>query len=395
MTAIRVPVVMSFALMLFVVVAALSTGPARATEWTAGFETGKPAIQSMSALEFGPDGVLFIGDSRGGAVYAIDTGDRKPGEVEERFTVPDIETKVAALLGTTADQVLIHDLAVNPISHVAYLAVSRGRTGWDSKWTLPNDLADAVILLRVHPDATIDELKLDEVAYGKVELPDPIDLDKTHRFKEGLSQRVDAITDVVFDDGMLFVSGLSNEEFSAAIWQVEFPFTATPMMATVEIFHGAHGKWETASPIRTFLPYDLDGESHILASYLCTPLVTFPVKALTADGHLKGRTVAEFGSGNYPLDMVLARHGEKEFIVMANSMLPLMTYSTDDVQAFNRKPGITRESPTYAEGVGYVPRAGSGIQQLDNFDDDSLLALQRMPSGKLDLVALSVARLAY
>ena len=34
---------------------------------------GKPDIRSLSALAFGPGGVLFVGDSKGGAVYAIDT----------------------------------------------------------------------------------------------------------------------------------------------------------------------------------------------------------------------------------------------------------------------------------------------------------------------------------
>ena len=58
------------------------------------------------------------------------------------------------------------------------------------------------------------------------------------------------------------------------------------------------------------------------------------------------------------------------------------------------KPGITRESPTYAEGVPFTARAGSGVLHLDNFNDKFLIALQRMPSGKLDLIALSIPRLA-
>ena len=37
-----------------------------------------------------------------------------------------INQKIASLLGTTADQIAIRDLAVNPISRQVYLAVSRG-----------------------------------------------------------------------------------------------------------------------------------------------------------------------------------------------------------------------------------------------------------------------------
>ena len=375
--------------------ALLAAGGDRAVSDTEQFKTGKPDIQSINVLEFGPDGILFVGDSKGGALYAIETGDLTPGNRDERFDIPDIETKLAAMLGTTADDVLIHDMAVNPISRTAYLSVSRGRGTWDSKWKLPNDLADAVVILRVHTDDSIDELDLSSVSFAMVQLPDPVDFNKEHRWKEGVPVRVDAITDLVYSDGTLYVSGLSNEEFAAAFWQVDYPFEGDAKMATVEIFHGAHGKWETHAPIRAFLPYQFGGQSYIVASYLCTPLVTFPTADLAAGGHVKGKTVAEFGSGNYPLDMVLARHGDKEFIVMANSMLPLMTYSPGDIASYNEKPGITRESPTYTEGVSYVPRAGSGIQQLDNFNDEFLVALQRMPSGKMNMVALSLERLAY
>ncbi|WP_461146144.1 hypothetical protein, partial [Salinifilum aidingensis] len=40
-----------------------------------GFVRGTPAIKSINALTFGPDGVLFIGDGRSAAVFAIDTKD--------------------------------------------------------------------------------------------------------------------------------------------------------------------------------------------------------------------------------------------------------------------------------------------------------------------------------
>ena len=106
-----------------------------------------------------------------------------------------------------------------------------------------------------------------------------------------------------------------------------------------------------------------------------------------------GQTVAEVGSGNYPLDMVRTRFGDKEFIVMSNSMLPLLTF--DPSAAATWETGITEEVPTYTSGVGYVPRSGSGIQQLDSFNEDYLIALQRMPSGSLDLVSLSLEWLAY
>ena len=62
-----------FALALVVTVYATRT-----TQVTAAgdFAGGNAGLKSAGALAFGPDGVLFVGDSIGGAVAAIETGDR-------------------------------------------------------------------------------------------------------------------------------------------------------------------------------------------------------------------------------------------------------------------------------------------------------------------------------
>ena len=211
-------------------------------------------------------------------------------------------------------------------------------------------------------------------------------------WKDDTLLRVDTITDVVYDNGKIYVAGLSNEEFASTIWQVPFPFDGEASYTTLEVFHGAHGKYETHAPIRTFLPYIINDQPSILASYLCTPLVTFPVSDLANGQHIKGTTIAEFGSGNYPLDMVLCKRGDKEFFVLSNSMLPLMTIDPADIEKYNAP--ITEEVKSYAEGVPFTARSGNGIQQMDSYNENFLVALQRVPSGNLDLVSLSVERLA-
>jgi len=97
--------------------------------WMAGFQEGKPPLQSVGQLAFGPDGILFLADSKGAAIVAFSTGDTQApsAPVSAPLKVERVNEKVAALLGTTPDEVLIEDLAVNPISRNAYLAVSRGR----------------------------------------------------------------------------------------------------------------------------------------------------------------------------------------------------------------------------------------------------------------------------
>ena len=51
---------------------AIADGP---TNLTGSLKAGKLQLKSAGALAFGPDGVLFVGDSLGGSVAAIDTND--------------------------------------------------------------------------------------------------------------------------------------------------------------------------------------------------------------------------------------------------------------------------------------------------------------------------------
>src|SRR6266508_4581291 len=105
----------------------LVAGGAHASKWTDGMNEGKPAFKSMGPLAFGPEGILFIADTKSAAITAIATGDTTPASNAKPLKVEGINQKIAGLLGTTADQILIDDLAVNPLSRNAYLAVSRGR----------------------------------------------------------------------------------------------------------------------------------------------------------------------------------------------------------------------------------------------------------------------------
>src|ERR1700683_5850267 len=85
--------------------------PAPAVELTAG----KVQLKSAGPLAFGPDGILFVGDSVGASIMALDTNDRTPGPAT-KFDVKGINAKIASLLGTSSDQILINDVKVNTIS---------------------------------------------------------------------------------------------------------------------------------------------------------------------------------------------------------------------------------------------------------------------------------------
>src|SRR5574339_297528 len=95
----------------------------RGSENFYGMKKGNPGIKSISALAFGPDGVLFIGDSKSAAVFAIDTKDKTVVEKAAAVEIKNIDQKIAASLGTEAKNIRIRDMAVNPLSKKIYCAI--------------------------------------------------------------------------------------------------------------------------------------------------------------------------------------------------------------------------------------------------------------------------------
>ena len=65
------------------VVAALAFAGVARADLTEGMKKGTPDIKSISALTFGPEGILFVGDPQGAALFAIATGDTKASEATE------------------------------------------------------------------------------------------------------------------------------------------------------------------------------------------------------------------------------------------------------------------------------------------------------------------------
>jgi hypothetical protein len=279
----------------------VATVGANATDWSAGMKEGQAAFQSMGPIAFGPDGILFVADSKAAAVVALSTGDTKPATGGGLLKVEGVNQKVAALLGTAADQVLINDLAINPLSRNAYLAVSRGRG------------AGAVpVLVRVKADGQPELVVLDRVKHSRAELPDaPVD-GVVGDDRRQSNPRQESITDLAFFEDRVMIAGLSNEEFASTLRAIPFPFKTVANGTSVEIYHGAHGRFETRSPVRTFVPFNIGNEPYLLAAYTCTPLVQFSIKELMPGSKIKGKTIAELGNRNRPLDMIVYQKDGKD-----------------------------------------------------------------------------------
>ena len=351
-------------------------------QWTAAneFIQGTAPIKSLDVLEVGPEGILFIGDSQSAAVFAIDLKDTTPNPSTEALQVQNIDEKIAATLGTTAKDIRIRDLAVNTISQNAYLSVTRGQGN------------EAVqVLLRVDPAGALEVVALENVLYAVKDIANPVGQDAKDR--RGRSLRRNAITDLAYAHGELYIAGLSNEEFSSTLRVVSFPFDAEETASSLEIYHAAHQKYETHSPIRTLMAYELDQVPHVLAAYTCTPLVTIPIEQVQDGVHLKGKTVGELGSGNRPLDMIAYKNQGKEFILLANSNRALMKIDPDHI--VDQKEGLTEpvDERFGTAGVHFITTNQVGVQQLDDLNAGHVLVVQRMGDGALNLRALRKNRL--
>jgi hypothetical protein len=361
-----------------------------------GLKKGTPEIKSVGALAFGPDDVLFVADSVGATITAVDVADPGDASPASAFDLEDLDARLASFLGCDSSDVVFSDLAVHPRTHNIYLSVMRGRG---------ND-GVPVILRLDHRSAAISEVALDGVEYSQVTLdnaPSPDDARQDVRlggpgegqemtfngktlYLNRVPVRTSTVTDMAYVDGVLMVAGMSNEEFSSNMRRIPFPFNGAAEDNSLEIFHVSHGQWETAAPIRTFIP--TDGGSGILASYTCTPLVYFRTDELINGTKATGRTVAELGAGNQPLDMISFTQSGSEYLLISNSTHPLIKVKTSDIAG---APALT--TPKEPTGIPRETIDLPGVSKLANFNGDHVLALQSDATGKRNLRSLKTESL--
>lgn len=357
--------IVACAAFIFLVAANRSTNKA---DHPYGLKRGTASVQSISAIAFGPDGILFIGDSRSATVFAIDTKDKTVVEKAAAVEVKNIDQKIAAALGTETKNISIRDIAVNPISKKIYIAVQS------------ND--GTPVLLTLEGDK-VQSVNLKDISYSNISIANVPGEEAKDR--NGRPLRDQTISDLNYADGSVMLSGLSNQEFGSTFRKIAFPFSDKQEQASLEIYHAAHGKYETASPIRTFTTAELNGKKYLVASYTCTPLVLFPLDELKAGKHVKGRTVAEFGAGNSPIDMVTMKKDGNAFLFMANSNRPIMRINYKNIETYEGTLTEPIKESYGTAGVNFTNLPTVNVLQMDKLDDTQVLVLQRRANGDLDL----------
>ncbi len=346
--------------------------PIFADDLKQGMKPGAASLTSAGPIAFAPDGILLAADPKSASIVAVDTQDVSPAS-DAKYSIDAVDQKIAAILGTKASEIQIVDIATNPVSHNVYASVARGR-GPDAQ----------PVIVKISPDGTVSEVDLSKAASSQANIPNAVASQEGGR--RG-NPRADSITDLAYLEGKVVIAGLSNEEFSSNLRSISFPFENVDNGISVEVFHGAHGRLETNSPVRTFAACDIGGQAHLIAAYTCTPLVKIPVKDLQSGQKVRGKTVAELGNRNRPLDMVVYQKDGKNFVLLANSARGVMKISTDEIDSVEP----IEEKVDGTAGLKYETLSDlTGVEQLDRLDQNRAVILQREGDGPAKLVSIDL-----
>ncbi|MEO1424662.1 MAG: hypothetical protein AAFV09_16005 [Pseudomonadota bacterium] len=350
---------------------ALSAGVAQA-------DTGS----TYGVLEFGLDDTLFVADSAAGMIWAYDLpNDGVAPEEDKAFNLLDIDMLVAEALGAEG-RIVYNDLTVHPVTREAYASLST---------TIDGQTMSAVVAIA--QDGSVTKLDLEAIPSTSFELEQTAD--------EGVSFWRDipapslTITDLDFVNGELFVSGISTGEFASTLRRVAYPFEGPEVSSSIEMYHAAHGQNETRAPIRAMSVLDLDGVPTVVAAYTCTPLVTIPVEGLQDGAHVVGKTIAELGYGNRPLDVIpfstANMQGEIEsYVLVVNREMDADLISMDALVGAANGPGLAEPIPYLGATVGVqtTPLPLSGVLHAADQDNQFLLAMRRdLDTGAMELVS--------
>jgi hypothetical protein len=322
-------------------------------------------IKSITALTFSPDGTLFVGDSKLATVFAVNLKEKKSSKKAAPIEIKNIDQKIAAALGTDVVNITITDMAVSPLSQKLFISVQ--------------NIDGTPVLLKLD-ETKLEAVSLKDMSATSVLLNNsPAEDAKDQR---GRPMRMSTISDLGYDDGKLLVSGLSNHEFSSSFKSIPYPFTSKQDESTLEIYHGAHGRYETSAPIKTFTTATINNKKFLVASYTCTPLVLFPMDELKPGAHVKGRTVAEMGSGNTPIDMLTLQKGSESFLLMANTKHPVAKVDYKNIASFE---GTLTEPVKGTAGVNFTATPTLNVLQMDKLNGSQVVMMQKQTNGDIDL----------
>ena len=213
-----------------------------------------------------------------------------------------------------------------------------------------------------------------------------------------VSARTLSITDLDYDDGMLYAAGLSNADFASTLYKIPFPFDGTQSVSSVEIYLAAHAQTETRAPIRTQTIVEIDGAKYLIAAYTCTPLVAIALDDIRDGAHITGKTLAELGYGNTPKDVMHLTYTDaitmeqKDVIVLTNQQRATMMLDMSDIAAAIADPngGLTEPAGLDPAGVPFraIPMDANVIHTKRQGNGRVISLRRNLANGRIDLLSM-------
>jgi len=340
------------------------------------------SLPGADILAFGPDNVLFVGDSKNATVHAIET---EATELKQPipYNLEGLDALLAKKIGVDSRDIIVNDMKIHPLSQEAYISLKKGHApGAESMIAIINPMTSEIRFLAATP-ANSTKVAINNPASEELKL-----------WGETPASSL-TITDMDYHDGMLYVAGLTNGEFASNVRKINYPFDgAQAAVNSVEIYHAVHTQMETRAPIRTMLFEELNGVSTLVASYTCTPLVTIPAEEIKQEASIKGKTIAELGYGNTPIDMLVVQSqgfdgsiSKSLLVTNKNRGGSLIPFASLEAGASGKgMVGMRAMAPTGLDGMTEIPTAN--VMQIDVQNAQFLAVLRRnIDTGAIDLVS--------
>ncbi|NGZ85557.1 hypothetical protein GW587_14995 [Duganella sp. SAP-35] len=335
-------------------------------------------MQSAAKLTFGDASTLFVADWKGARIYALPVA--VPAKAAGKpFNLMDVQGPIAKALGVAPSALRFEDLAVQPGSELAYVALTvRGAKGK----TTP-------AIVNIDAAGRVTRVDLGKVA-GSAAISDAPAADQV--FWRDLPAQTLTVTDMRFYQNKLYVAGLSNRSFASTLRVYDYPFSGKAQVTSVEMYHPVHNQVETRAPIRSMAVMTIAGEPSLVAAYTCTPLVVIPLKDLRDGAHIAAKTVSELGWGSAPNGLVSFKVGEAEYALLVNSSRSADLLSAADLGVGAAAPGLNTPIEIPAKpysGVKGMMTPMAAAMRVDNLNPELLLALRRDDaSGQVQLVSI-------
>ena len=335
---------------------------------------------SVTVLEFGGPDTLFVADSDGGKIVAYKLPPSSEKAKSASYNLEGAGSRIAQLLKVPPQSLRYHDLEVRKSTGEVYISLSTHKGGK----RIP-------FLVRGNSDGKFSVVNLSSLESTEKNIANRPS-DKV-TFWRDIPAPTLTITDMDYVNGVLYVSSLSTGEFSSTLRKLKYPFDNKEAVSHIEIYHTVHNQTETRAPVRAMDVIKLGGKDTVLAAYTCTPLVTIPVSELKDGAHIKGKTVAELGYGNTPLDVIHftapnEKHQSEEYVLVIHKERSADLIRVADLEKANARKGISKPEMWGKAGVKSRPLPLAGVLQVADQNKHFIVSLKRnLGTGDVDIVS--------